>query len=479
MATTSIWRVNGWLGKVVIYVENPEKTANPKFYTQEDMSEQDGQGLSDVIRYAVNSEKTQQADNENCAVVHRFVSSINCSPAAARDEMLAVKKRFGKENGTVAYHGYQSFAPGEATPEMAHEIGMKLAARLWGDRYQVIVATHLDKENHLHNHFVLNTVSFVDGIKYHRTKKDYHDMQTVSDELCREYGLSVIEHPQRGKSKHYGEWRAEQEQRPTWRGLIRADIDEAIRQSMTERQFFENLRKKGYEVKTGKDISVKPPGKERFVRLMRNFGEDYSIENIRRRILSQSRPERPAPTLPRTVIRIRLFGSLEKTRKITGFRALYFHYCYLLGIFPKNKLRQNPKRLHFLLREDLRKLDAITAETRLLVRNRIDTAEQLFSYRSEIQQKTESLIADRKELYRLSRTVAVKSDEEKIAEVKSRIAAVSKEITLLRKELSLCDGIAARSGVIKEKIKAVREDENKGKEKNDYEHIRRRSRTDR
>lgn len=201
-------------------MENPDKTTNPKFYTDEDMTEQDGQELSDVIHYAVNSRKTQKADNEDCAVVHRFVSGINCSPSTARDEMLAVKKRFGKENGTVAYHGYQSFAPGEATPEMAHEIGMKLAARLWGDRYQVIVATHLDKENHLHNHFVLNTVSFVDGIKYHRTKKDYHDMQTVSDELCREYRLSVIENPQYGKAKQYGEWRAEQEQRPTWRGLI-------------------------------------------------------------------------------------------------------------------------------------------------------------------------------------------------------------------------------------------------------------------
>lgn len=391
MATTSIWRVKGWLGKVVVYVENPDKTTNPKFYTQEDMTEQDGQELFDVIRYAVNSRKTQKADNEACAVVHRFVSGINCSPSTARDEMLAVKKRFGKENGTVAYHGYQSFAPGEATPEMAHEIGMKLAARLWGDRYQVIVATHLDKENHLHNHFVLNTVSFVDGIKYHRTKKDYHDMQTVSDELCREYRLSVIENPQYGKSKQYGEWRAEQEQRPTWRGLIRADIDEAIRQSMTERQFFDNLRKKGYEVKIGKDISVRPPGKERFVRLIRNFGEDYSIEQIRRRILSQTRAEKKPSSQTRQVIRIRLFGSLEKTRKITGFRALYFHYCYLLGIFPKNKPNQNKRRLHFLLREDLRKLDDITAETRLLVRNRIDTAEQLFSYQSEVKGKITEL----------------------------------------------------------------------------------------
>ena len=154
MATTSIWRVKGWLGKVVIYAENPEKTANPIFYADRELSEHDGQQLTDVIRYAVNSEKTQEKGNEDGAPLHRFVSGINCSPATARDEMLAVKKRFGKKDGTVAYHGYQSFAPGEATPELAHEIGVKLATRLWGDRYQVIIATHLDKENHLHNHFV-------------------------------------------------------------------------------------------------------------------------------------------------------------------------------------------------------------------------------------------------------------------------------------------------------------------------------------
>ena len=472
MATTSIWRVKGWLGKVVIYAENPEKTANPKFYADRELTEQDGQQLSDVIRYAVNSEKTQETGGEDGTPLHRFVSGINCSPNTARDEMLAVKKRFGKKDGTVAYHGYQSFAPGEATPELAHEIGVKLATRLWGDRYQVIVATHLDKENHLHNHFVLNTVSFVDGIKYHRTKKDYHDMQTVSDELCREYRLSVIENPQYGKAKQYGEWRAEQEQRPTWRGLIRADIDEAIRQSMTERQFFDNLRKKGYEIKIGKDISVRPPGKERFVRLIRNFGEDYSIEQIRRRILSQTRAEKKPSEPTRKVIRIRLFGSLENTRKITGFRALYFHYCYLLGIFPKNNPKQN-RRLHFLLREDLRKLDEITAETRLLVRNRIDTAEQLFSYQSEVKGKITALTAERKQLYKLQRTAAVKADTEKAAEIKDRISALSKELAPLRKEVSLCDDIAERSGVIKEKIKAVREDkQNDRKERTDHVQFR-------
>ena len=456
MATTSIWRIKGWLGKVVIYAENPEKTASPKFYADRKLTEQDGQQLSDVICYAVNSEKTQETGSEDGTPLHRFVSGINCSPATARDEMLAVKKRFGKEDGTVAYHG---FAPGEATPELAHEIGVKLATRLWGDRYQVIVATHLDKENHLHNHFVVNTVSFTNGIKYHRTRKDYHEMQTVSDELCREYGLSVLEHPQQGRSKQYGEWRAEQEQRPTWRGLIRSDIDEAIWQAMTERQFFDALRKKGYTVKVGRDISLRPPGKERFVRLMRNFGEDYSLDSIRRRILSQSRPERRTPEQKPKILRVRLVGSLKTARKLTGFRALYVHYCYLLGIFPKNRPQQSRKRLHFLLREDLLKLDAITAETRLLIGHRIDTAEQLFCYRDEVNGKITALTEKRKQLYKSQRTAAVKSDPEKAVEVKAQITALSKELAALRKEVVLCDSIAERSGVIQEKIKAVREDE--------------------
>ena len=228
---------------------------------------------------------------------------------------------------------------------------------------------------------------------------------------------------------------------------------------MTERQFFDALRKKGYTVKIGKDISVRPPGKERFVRLMRNFGEDYSLDNIRRRILSQSRPEQKKFEQKPTILRVRLIGNLKTARKLTGFRALYVHYCYLLGIFPKNCPQQNRKRLHFLLREDLLKLDTITAETRLLVGHRIDTAEQLFSYRDEVNVKITALTADRKQLYKAQRTAAVKSDPEKTAEVKAQIAALSKELTSLRKEVVLCNSIAERSGVIQEKIKAVREDE--------------------
>ena len=472
MAVTSIWRVKGWLGKVVVYVENPDKTTNPAYYVKENMSEKECQGLDDVIGYAVNSIKTAQTVQEE-EVVERFVSGVNCHPATARMEMMAVKKRFNKENGTVAYHGYQSFAPGEATPEIAHRIGVELAQRLWGDRYQVVVATHLDKENHLHNHFVLNTVSFADGIKFHRTEKDYHEIRRVSDELCREYGLSVIQNPQPGKSMQYGEWRAEQEQRPTWRGLIRSDIDEVIRQSMTERQFFENLHKKGYEVKVGKDISVRPPGKDRFVRLARNFGEDYTLESIRRRILEQSRPARPLPEPAPKVKRYRVSGNWKGRKKVTGFRALYLHYCYLLGVFPKNK-QQNKRRLHFLLREDLIKLDAITQEARLLGTNHIDTAQQLSSYKENLETRIDAVTSQRKQLYRKQRTVAVKSDVAEATKVKSEIDSLSRELKQLRWEVKLCSDIEIRSGIMQEHIKAVRKDEeSQRKEQKEHDQLRR------
>ena len=140
MAVTSIWRVKGWLGKVVLYIENPEKIQDPDFYQREGLTGQERESLADVIAYAVDQEKTRRKDwgddtldDEHEQVLQQYVSGINCATSTARMEMLAVKKRFGKEDGVIAYHGYQSFAPGECTPAMAHEIGVRLAQELWGE----------------------------------------------------------------------------------------------------------------------------------------------------------------------------------------------------------------------------------------------------------------------------------------------------------------------------------------------------------
>ena len=452
MAVTSIWSVKGWLGGVVVYVENPDKTTNPAYYQMQGMTDADAQGLSDVIGYAVQGRKTVSSDERG--TMRQFVSGVNCLPATARDEMMAVKKGYGKDGGVVAYHGYQSFAPGEVTPETAHEIGVKLAERLWGDKYQVLVATHLDKDSHIHSHFVVNTVSMTDGIRYHRTAKDYYDMQRASDELCREYGLSVIERTERGKSMQYAEWRAERDGQQTWRNLVRADVDAAVRESMTEKQFFQNLRRKGYEIKGGKDISVRPPGKERFVRLRRNFGDDYAIEGIRKRILAQSVPERctiPAEPPPKQA---RMIGAFHTAPRITGLRALYFYYLYRMGALPR-KQTPNPKRVYFLFREDIRHMQGMAREIRMMAKHGIDTDAQLSAHKDKLRDRIGEMTERRRELRNFARSAKCAD----AGETKNEIADLSKRIGELRHETKLCDGIARRSGEMREKLRAALEEE--------------------
>nr|WP_106790011.1 relaxase/mobilization nuclease domain-containing protein [Massilistercora timonensis] len=149
MATTSLWHIEGRLKDLIAYVENPEKTKadNPNL-----------QPLWDVFSYVSRPEATEQGE---------YVSSINCLKEIALQQMILTKKQYGKENGYIAWHGYQSFKPDEVTPEQAHQIGLQLAKEMWGDRFQIIVTTHLDKD-HLHNHFCFNSVSFLDGKKYNR-----------------------------------------------------------------------------------------------------------------------------------------------------------------------------------------------------------------------------------------------------------------------------------------------------------------------
>ena len=473
MAVTSIWRVKGWLGKLVVYVENPNKTENPKYYEKHDMNDKQTQGLSDVIGYAIQTKKTTiKTDDEATDIQKNLVTGINCLPDTARDEMAAVKKLFSKDGGTVAYHGYQSFAPGEADPQTAHKIGVLLAQKLWGERHQVVVATHLDKENHLHNHFVVNPVSFIDGIRYYRSEKDYYNMQIESDKLCRENNLSVIPNPKRGKSKHYGEWKAEKDGKPTYRSMVKADIDKAVAQAMTMSQFWDNLKSQGYTWRGKQDISLCGAGKDRGLKMVKNFGEDYSVENIKKRILSHNRPQSPAVRQQAQARPFRFHGSLKSSRRRTGFNALYIQYAFFMGMYPKRK-EPSPKQVYFLFREDIRKMRNYAKEVRLLCKYRIDTSEQLSSYRESAETEMTKLYNERKHLRYKSRSI---KDSETLAAVKSEISALTQKIGKLRKEVFLCDDIALHTSEMKAKIKRYSEDQNAkqsiGKEKKTYEPFR-------
>ena len=172
----------------------------------------------------------------------------------------------------------------------------------------------------------------------------------------------------------------------------------------------------------------------------------------------------------------RVQGSRQAARKITGFRALYFYYCYKLGIFPKGR-PQNRARLHFLLREDLLKLNNISQEVRLLARHQIDTAEQLALYKKEQEVNIRELSAKRRVLQNALHTKAVRDSPKQADAHRAQIRELSERLKALRREVHLCDDIAERSGVMAEKLKAVREDAQKQRQKEEQqnEHIRRRS----
>lgn len=185
MATTSLWHIKGRLKDLIDYVENPEKTLS---------KDKNLQDFYNIFSYVSRPEATENGE---------YVSAINCLKEIALQQMILTKKQYGKDDGYIAWHGYQSFKPDEVTPKQAHEIGLKLAEEMWSDRFQIIVTTHLDKD-HIHNHFALNSVSFLDGGKYNYSNSERQRLRDVSDHICREHGLSVIKNPAKRRVDRYG-----------------------------------------------------------------------------------------------------------------------------------------------------------------------------------------------------------------------------------------------------------------------------------
>ena len=227
MAVTSLKPVSYNVRTAINYVRNPEKTR--------------AQGLEALaalhavrgsIHYAEDNIKTERS---------LYVTHINCNEADAIQQFQSTKILWNKTRGRACYHGYQSFMEGEVTAEQAHAIGVELAKRLWGERFEVVVATHLNT-NHYHNHFILNSVSWRDGYKFRNAPEDYAEMRRVSDELCREYGLSVVAPDPQSRHKSYGERMAEKQGRPTYVSMIRRDIDRAVAASTTERHLYSCIK---------------------------------------------------------------------------------------------------------------------------------------------------------------------------------------------------------------------------------------------
>lgn len=449
MATTSIWKVGKRLDKVIKYTTNPEKTEDKNY------SESWYRDLHNTVEYIKADFKTEK---------QFYVTGINCSEDNALEEMKATKKKFGKERGILAYHAFQSFAEGEVTPEQAHKIGIQLAEELWGDRFEVIVSTHLNTK-HIHNHFVLNSVSFVDGKKYRDNRSTYAIMRRTSDEICRENNLSVIEEKPCGKLNiDYNKYYSSYLQRDDYHTLVKADVDFAIKQAYSYNNFEDILIDMGYTItiRAGKISLCKPPYK-RNIRITRAFGEEYSMDNIEERIMSNTSY---IPLLAKSKIK-RYKGKNRKSIRYDrgSLYRLYLYYCYMFKVFPKN----NKIKLSENMKKEVRKMEQMSNEIKFICRNKIKSTDELFSYKKNL---AEELNNQMKERCKLRRNRENCQDSEERQKICNEILVVSDKINYLKKEVKLCEDVRKRNITMKENIREIEEEKLKGKEKNDYEYSR-------
>lgn len=434
MAVTKIWAIKGTLKSVVDYAANPDKTLN------EDYNIEELQSLKDVIDYAVESEKTE---------MQYYVSGINCNPEFARDQMSETKKIFAKQDGIIAFHGYQSFKPGEVTPELAHKIGKELAQKLWGDRHEVLIATHLDR-GHIHNHFVVNSVSMVDGKKFNACKQSYAQMRKVSDEICRENGLSIVENPH--KAPRRMQYLAEKNGQSTKYKELKYDIDECLSRSSMFKIFVWEMEKRGYEFDFNRpQPTVNHKQFDRPVWLC-DLGEGYSIEDIEEEIIN--RTYRSRRIIHDTITLKTLFFDGDPYSYKRSIKNSYECMCRGIVI-----IQQHPycSEAEFFLAAEIMKFDQMVEEQHLILENNVECYEDVERLYDESEKELQELSDARNSLRNKLKCAVRAGDIELQNEYKEDISVLTKGMQQLRKNLKIYNRIKSRSETVMDKMDRLNE----------------------
>ncbi len=426
MATTKIWDVSAHVSKLLAYVANKNKTT---MEVKRGTDDEEMRLAAEMLGLPSDHFATEEK---------KFVTGINCTPENANEVMLTLLE--GTSPSEIqCYHGYQSFKPGEVTPDVAHAIGVQLANELWGEDFPVIVATHIDK-GHVHNHFCLSASGF-SGKRYHDCNATYKLMRDTSDRLCREYGLSVIENPSKDRHKHIAEVHAEKKGIPTMRQQIRADIDAVARREFTIRNFYNRMRSLGYTIEQrGKFLRIKPYGYDKFFRLDK-LGKGYTEEDIEARIRNNAHNRQWTP--------IPYYQPILR-EKPTGLYALYLHYCYLLGAIPK-EIPNNPEA-YAAIKEDVRRARMYSEQAKFLGKYFLDTKDDLIRHALKIRAQMEALCKERQKLRNKMRWM---KDPAEMQPIREQIFAISDKLKPLRKEYAMCKDIYDRSDDIEKTVERI------------------------
>lgn len=438
MAVTKIWPVHDRFDKVLDYAANAKKT-------DADLGKL--HALDNVIDYAADGDKT-----EKCF----YVSGVNCLPENAKETFAATQKRWGKTTGKVAFHMYQSFAEGEVDADTAHKIGVKLAEELFGDRFEALVGTHLNTA-HFHNHIIINAVSWKDGLRYNDCDTTYARIREVSDRLCREYGLSVIEHPQ-NKAKTYAEYKAEQDGKWTVRGAIRAAIDTAVHGSNTKAQFIDAMKQMGFVIdQSGKYPKIKQVGTERFVRF-KSLGEGYDIEDIIKRIFEDHKPM--FPRIPDQEDPKQVFDGEKEPIALMTFVPLY--RCYNRALTLATERPKANRRIYFLIRQDTSAMRLYVDSARLVTQHNLHTKEDVLNYKQHAMDEIDRFIRERQDARNAIKRAQRSGDTTLYSHAKYNVQVLTRRLAKLRREVTTCGEVIARSEHVRENLRRIAENDFRG-----------------
>lgn len=417
--------------------------------------------LDTIIKYIINGEKTEKM---------MYVSGVNCKPDTAIYEMQDTKKRFGKEDGIISYHLIQSFDGKEVSPKKCHELGLQYAKELFGDDFQFVVATHLNTDN-VHNHIVINSVSFKSGNKFYSNRETKDFIRMTSDFICRENGLSVIKTPWKNK----GYYKLYAKNNP-YMQLVKKDIDEAMAISNSYKGFISKLEAKGYYVSKNEDtgLIIERNNSYQVVRPQELFGDNYSKEKIKYRIENKiyARAFIPKKKYKMSIEEYNKFKQKQRQHQLRELPALYILICLLLKIDPlpdKIKIKDYKVPITKEMKISLKHLESLNQQTILLAENKINNLEELKSYRYNLEEKLRILKGKRENLWRKRKKETNPEIKEKITHEIGNLKAL---INKANKDIVNCYEIENRTILLKNQLEIEKSKEVVKDKKKDRSRIR-------
>ena len=452
MAIVYIIPIHSNLDRTLSYISNKVKTENENY-------EEAFLDLHNALNYSVDDLKTEQ---------QFFVSNskVLTSVETALEEMTQTKKRKNKKNGILGYHIIQSFAPDDGTPESIHELGKAFLEKAF-DGYEGVVATHLNT-GCLHNHFVINSVCAKTGLKYNDCLESYYNLRKISDDLCKEYGLSVIENPKERSHKSYDLYMAEKNGEWTKDAIIKRDIDECILKTVSTRAFVYEMKKLGYSFNFKRKYpTVSHPNFER-ARRLKTLGEGYTLEDIEERLMSKWQKYRVEIPEQDNLVQD-FFMPLQEP----NYKEVYVSFVTVVS-----QVKSNPNKNRYIdkyLIEEMRKLDKLIEQQNLLCDNDLETDEQVLEYKAANEKELKECAEARERFRYLLKAARNKNDEAKILEYKDDVTFMTERMKLLRKEIRICDRILETEPKIENKISEIVNDHRREMSKD--ERFRGRSRT--